>query len=81
MNDESFLNKIKAGLMKPSLRKVLNSFNYENYGGVPLLGVNGVVIIGHGSSSPLAIKNMILAAVNTIENNICSKIEAEMSNK
>lgn len=78
--EESFFNKLKAGFMLPSLRKVLSSFNYENYGGVPLLGVNGVVIIGHGSSSALAIKNMIIAAINTVENNICDKIESELIN-
>ena len=41
---------------------VLKDFDYQEYGGVPLLGVNGVTIIGHGKSSPIAIKNMILKA-------------------
>lgn len=41
------------------LKTALNPFNYENVGGLPFLGVNGVSIVGHGGSSALAIKNMI----------------------
>ena len=36
-----------------------NKFNYENYGGTPILGLNKTVIIGHGISNEIAIKNMI----------------------
>lgn len=72
-------NKLKIGITAPVLKQIFNGFNYEIYGGVPLLGVKGVVIIGHGSSSPLAIKNMILAALNTIKTNICSKIEVAVN--
>jgi len=43
-----------------------NNLNYESYGGTPVLGVNAPVIIGHGSSSPTAIKNMILNTETTI---------------
>ncbi len=73
------LNKLKTGIIAPTLKQILSRFNYEIYGGVPLLGVNGVVIIGHGSSSPTAIKNMILSAVNTIENKICNKIRLALN--
>ena len=49
---------------------VTNSFwegvNYELAGGIPVLGVNAPVMIGHGKSTPLAIKNMVLAAEHTI---------------
>jgi len=54
--------KIGAGLMKPVFRGVKRTLDYAEYGGAPLLGVNGVVIISHGKSSPRAIKNAILAA-------------------
>jgi glycerol-3-phosphate acyltransferase PlsX len=40
----------------------INRFNYENYGGTPILGVNAPVIIGHGISNAKAFKNMILSA-------------------
>jgi len=51
-------------------------FNYEQYGGSPVLGVNAPVIIGHGISSPEAIKNMILLSKNMIESKIIEKIKS-----
>ncbi len=51
-------------------------FNYEQYGGSPILGVNAPVIIGHGISSPEAIKNMILLSRLMIESKIIDKIKA-----
>ncbi len=49
-------------------------FNYEQYGGSPILGVNAPVIIGHGISSPEAIKNMVLLSRIIIEANLIEKI-------
>ncbi len=51
-------------------------FNYEQYGGSPILGVNAPVIIGHGISSPEAIKNMILLSKTMIESKLVDKIKA-----
>lgn len=51
-------------------------FNYENYGGSPVLGVNAPVIIGHGISSPLAVKNMILQSRDMIATGLVEKIQA-----
>ena len=53
--------------------------SYETYGGSPLLGVNGVVIIAHGSSSALAVQNAIRVGVETAEHKINAKIEAAMA--
>ena len=50
-------------------------FNYENYGGTPVLGVNGNVLIGHGISSPKAIKNMILLGRDLVEAKLTDKIK------
>lgn len=50
-------------------------FNYENYGGTPVLGVNSNVLIGHGISSPKAIKNMILASKTVTLADLPSKIK------
>lgn len=61
--DSGFINKLKVGMAYGTLKTILKDFDYQEYGGVPLLGVNGISIIGHGRSSPLAIKNMILRAV------------------
>jgi glycerol-3-phosphate acyltransferase PlsX len=54
-------------------------FNYEAIGGSPILGVNGNVVIGHGVSSPLAIKNMILLAKKMAESNIYLNIKQALS--
>lgn len=60
--EKSFFDKILIGLSKGVLKKSLKRLDYQEYGGVPLLGVNGISIIGHGSSSVRAIKNMVLRA-------------------
>ena len=51
-------------------------FNYEQYGGSPILGVNAPVIIGHGISSPEAIKNMLLLSRTMKESAIVEKIKS-----
>ena len=51
-------------------------FNYEQYGGSPILGVNAPVLIGHGISTPEAIKNMVLLSKTMIEAKIIDKIRA-----
>lgn len=61
----------KRGLLDDYFKR----FNYELYGGTPILGVNGNVLIGHGISSPLAIKNMLLLAKDVTEANLTSKIK------
>jgi glycerol-3-phosphate acyltransferase PlsX len=53
--------------------------DYQQYGGVPLLGVNGIVIIGHGKSSPVAIKNMIYTAIEQARKEINKKIERALN--
>jgi len=51
-------------------------FNYERYGGSPILGVNAPVIIGHGISTPEAIKNMILLSKDMIKSKFIDKIKS-----
>ena len=53
----------------------LSLFNYEQYGGTPVLGVNGNVILGHGVSSALAISNMILASEKVASANLAQHIK------
>jgi glycerol-3-phosphate acyltransferase PlsX len=50
-------------------------FNYEKHGGSPILGVNGAVVIGHGISNDVAVKNMILLAKNISDARLASKIK------
>jgi glycerol-3-phosphate acyltransferase PlsX len=71
----SLPRKILAGLLKPAMKSALHKMNYENYGGSPLLGVNGVCIIAHGSSSPLAMKNALRVATENIQHAVSANIE------
>jgi len=58
-----------------------DKMNYEAIGGSPILGVNGNVVIGHGVSSPLAIKNMIMLAIKMAQSNIHLKIKEALNEK
>lgn len=53
----------------------LDRFNYENYGGTPILGINGNVLIGHGISNDVTIKNMILLAHEVVESKLAARIK------
>lgn len=77
---KSIFHKLKVGLLKGVLKEALAPLDYQSYGGVLLLGVKNVSIIGHGSSSPLAIKNMVLRAKDCLDKNLVVKI-SEAINK
>jgi glycerol-3-phosphate acyltransferase PlsX len=66
---------IGAFLLKNSLQDAKKSIDYAEYGGAPLLGVDGLVLISHGRSSPKAIKNAIRSAKREVEHNILAKIK------
>ena len=77
--ESNFFNKLKVGLVKSTLKDVLKQFDYQEYGGVPLLGVNGISIIGHGSSTPKAIKNMVLRANEMHQKKLIEKISKSIN--
>lgn len=56
-----------------------DKFNYELYGGTPILGINSTVMIGHGISSPVAFKNMVVLAKDVIEARLNEKINAQFN--
>ena len=66
-----------ALLLKTSLSNAKKSIDYSEYGGAPLLGVDGLVLISHGRSSPKAVKNAIRAAIREVEHDILTKIKEE----
>jgi glycerol-3-phosphate acyltransferase PlsX len=74
----SIINKIKALIVKGVFKKALSDMDYQSYGGVPLLGVKGISIIGHGSSSELAIKNMVLKAKEMFDKKLLQKFEESL---
>lgn len=71
----------QAKLVSMVLKEALAQFDYESVGGVPFLGINGVSLVGHGGSTPLAIKNMIHSAVKMHTSGVNDKIIAYLNNK
>jgi glycerol-3-phosphate acyltransferase PlsX len=74
----SLKSKIGALLVKPALKKTLKSFSTEEYGGAPLLGLNGLVVKTHGSSKAVEIRNSILQCIAFKEQKINEKIREQM---
>jgi phosphate acyltransferase len=72
------MRKLGAFLARESFRTIKDKTNYEEYGGSPLLGVNGICIIAHGSSTPLAIKNALRVAAESIEQQVNPHIIEEV---
>jgi glycerol-3-phosphate acyltransferase PlsX len=70
----TLFGKIGIFFMMPSLKRFKKDIDYSEYGGAPLLGVNGVVIIGHGRSNVKAIKNAIRVAREEVERKVNEKI-------
>ena len=66
----SLLAKVGGGLMTPAFRHVRQRLDTEQIGGAPLLGVDGVLIIGHGGSSALAVCNAILQAQRMVDSQL-----------
>ena len=73
---ESFYHLIKMRDIKDAY---FDRFNYEDYGGTPILGINSAVIIAHGISKAKAIKNMILLSKEVVELKLAAKISAAFS--
>lgn len=65
-------------LAKPALKRIHQKTNSDEYGGMPLLGVNGVCIIAHGGSSPLAVRNAIRMAAESISHQVNPHIIEEV---
>lgn len=74
----SLRSKIGALLVKPALKKTLKSFDTEEYGGAPLLGLNGLVVKTHGSSKAIEVKNSILQCLTFKEQAINDKIKEKV---
>ncbi len=74
----SLISKIGAALALPALKKTIKSFDANEYGGAPLLGLNGLVVKTHGSSKATEITNSIFQCVTFKEQDINSKIKENL---
>jgi phosphate acyltransferase len=77
--NEGIVRKLIVGLAKGTLKSALKDFDPNVEGGVPVLGANGISIIGHGSSSSTGIKNMILRGVELARFQLHNHIEKALS--
>ena len=75
----SLKSKIGALLVKDSLKKTLKTFQTDEYGGAPMLGLNGLVVKTHGNSKAKEIKNSILQCISFSEQSINKKIKEKIS--
>ncbi|HEX3032038.1 MAG TPA: phosphate--acyl-ACP acyltransferase, partial [Bacillota bacterium] len=74
----SFTGKVGGMLLQPALKGLKKKMDYTEYGGAPLLGLNGICIISHGSSNAHAIKNAIRVAGECVQNRIVEAIKESM---
>ena len=71
-------SKIGFFFLKKSLKRIKKKLDYSEYGGALLLGVNGIVVIGHGSSNPKAIKNAVHLSYKFVSEHVLDKISSEI---
>lgn len=77
---KNIINKISVSLLKKDIRKFSQKLNYEEYGGTPILGINGIVVKCHGSSSAKTIKNTIFKSYTFSKTSFQKQIEKEFIN-
>jgi len=73
--------KLAAAVMKPRLKSLINKLDYTEHGAAPLLGLDGLVLKGHGSSDANAIKNAVRQARIAIQADLVRAISAQISGK
>jgi len=75
---KKIFSNLGAFLLKPTFEGLRRIFDYEEYGGASLLGVNGVFIICHGRSSAKAIKNAIREAEKMVRERVNERIQQQL---
>lgn len=75
----SLRSKIGALLVKPALKETLKAFDASQYGGAPLLGLNGLVVKTHGNSKALEVCNSILQCETFTKQQINEKIKESLN--
>ena len=75
---QNIFAKLGFLLMKRNIKKLYKKMDYAEYGGAHLLGVNGVCVIGHGRSNPVAVKNAMRVAKDFVVNRVQEKIRHEI---
>jgi phosphate acyltransferase len=70
--------KLGGLLIRPGVRQIRNRIDWREFGGAPLLGIDGVAVVAHGRSDARAMKNAIRVTRDAVENGLVGKIRAEV---
>jgi glycerol-3-phosphate acyltransferase PlsX len=70
--------KVGGMLIRPRVREIRNRIDWREFGGAPLLGIDGVAVVAHGRSDARAMKNAIRVTRDAVENDLVGKIRAEV---
>jgi glycerol-3-phosphate acyltransferase PlsX len=76
--EKSLIRKLGYLLVRPAFRNLKRRVDYAEYGGAPLVGINGISIIGHGRSSDRAIKNAIRVAAELAKSEVNKHIHEDI---
>jgi glycerol-3-phosphate acyltransferase PlsX len=71
--------KLGGALIRPRVREIRDRIDWREFGGAPLLGIDGVAVVAHGRSDARAIKNAIRVTRDAVENKLVGKIRAEVA--
>jgi glycerol-3-phosphate acyltransferase PlsX len=74
----TFTTRVGLLLSRRAFRRFRRRVDYSEYGGAPLLGVNGLCIVGHGRSSSKAVRNAVAMAYRFARNGLTGRIEEEI---
>ena len=72
------LGKVGGMLIRPGVRQLRTRIDWREFGGAPLLGIDGVAVVAHGRSDARALKNAVRVARDAVENQLVGKIRAEV---
>tara|TARA_Y100000590_G_C15677604_1_gene998609 strand:+ start:1014 stop:1979 length:966 start_codon:yes stop_codon:yes gene_type:complete len=74
----SLLSRLGALALRPSLKKIAKSFDYTERGATPLLGLRGLILIGHGRSNAKAVTNAIIQAKKAVDSQLAIRVASEL---
>ena len=75
---KTFTGKVGGALIRPRVRQIRDRIDWREFGGAPLLGIDGVAVVAHGRSDARAMKNAIRVTRDAVENDLVGKIRAEV---
>lgn len=75
---KTFTGKVGGALIRPRVREIRDRIDWREFGGAPLLGIDGVAVVAHGRSDARAIKNAIRVTRDAVANELVGKIRAEV---